>query len=636
MMEIMRWMFVACGLVVLVGCKSKDSLTGDRDGGGSTDPVCGNGVIEDGESCDGDCGSCDDNNACTQDIVNGSAETCDVTCSRDVLSACADGDGCCPAGCDNGTDDDCSATCGDSNLDPNETCDPPSSCPTTCDDGDACTSDLLTGSSANCNAQCATFDTTACANGDGCCPTGCDASTDSDCSASCGNTCADADGCCPTACTYANDDDCPPPMSAPLDQRIQTVDVTAPAGVKAGDSNWRIWGAGSLGVSPVFTVPYADCGTLVGYTTTTGGVHTARVARLDANDQLVTTYDLGTFVLRGLSAEPDGNWGALLWQRDSATPNNSKMFVRRYDTAGAQQFSTELDNTNAAADDFNIGESRLEYDVPNTRYGAYFHVHGKPGYFADGHEGDALFWVDKTTGAASLGWQWGCSHSMSNLLRYSPAASFTVPICASDCYPGTTGTNFASDSIGGIYLERSASKKVRNFDAGCNGSVATELGGAAPGAAGWKLVFNGHQNPAVNGQGSYDKSTMNQDIGFQAISDTRTMSGSIVWLTTSSGVNEANSAIARWQPMGDTTEQYVVGWTSSPTGETYYLARVGATGAFLEGPIAITSAKWGRRDDPFRTHLNGDIVWAWFDSAGSTTLRFARLQSGGTATCAQL
>ena len=85
--------------------------------------------------------------------------------------------------------------------------------------------------------------------------------------------------------------------------------------------------------------------------------------------------------------------------------------------------------------------------------------------------------------------------------------------------------------------------------------------------------------------------------------------------------------------MGDSAEQYVVGWSS---GMTYKLARVSGSGAFLEGPIDLSTAKWGQRDDPFRTHLNGDIVWAWFDAAGSTQLKFARLRSGGTATCSKL
>src|SRR6185503_9447800 len=73
-----------------------------------------------------------------------------------------------------------------------------------------------------------------------------------------------------------NTGDAPPPET-PLDQRLTVSTVMAPAGVMAGDSNYRIWGSQSLRVSPVFTVPMADCTTLVGYTTGTS-TPTARVA----------------------------------------------------------------------------------------------------------------------------------------------------------------------------------------------------------------------------------------------------------------------------------------------------------------------------------------------------------------------
>jgi hypothetical protein len=514
-------------LLIIAACKSNPELSGDGGDRGDAASLCGNGVIDDGETCDGDC-DCNDGDACTVDMMEGTAETCDVQCRRTQITSCTN-----------------------------------------------------------------------------------------------------SDGCCPTGCTFATDSDCMPPPSTPLAERVVTTNVSTPAGVKTGDSNWRIWGTSSLGIAPVFTMPLPDCGTLVGYTTTTNNVHTARVAHLNAQDQLVTTHDLGTFVLRGLAVEPDGYWGALLWQIDAADSKKNQLHVRRYSPQFQQMFSAALPNSVVAPDDFNIGESRLEFSPNNNRYAAYFHVHGVTQFV--GHEGDMLQWVDKTSGAVTNGWTWGCSHSMSNLLRYSPAANLTLPICATDCYPGTSGTDFANNAIGGIYLNHNE-RKVRDFNAGCNGSVAVELGGAAPGDAGWKLVFNGHQNAATNGQSSYNTTTMNQDIGFQAIASNKTLSGSVVWLTATTGVNEANATIARWQPMGDTTEQYVVGWTSSPTGGTYYLSRVNATGGILEGPTAITTAKWGRRDDPFRTQKNGDVVWAWFDSAGATTLRLARLRSGATCT----
>lgn len=416
-----------------------------------------------------------------------------------------------------------------------------------------------------------------------------------------------------------------PPPGTPLIDRIAVATIATPAGVMAGDSNWRIWGRQSLRVAPVFTVPYADCGTLVGYTTGTT-TPTARVARLDANDALVTTYDLGAFELRGLAAEPDGHFAALLWD---AAPNPPVIHVRRFDATGANPRNTPLVDALAAPTDFGIGESRLEYGAG--KYGAYFHVHGISG-FANGHEGDALHWVDAASGTKTTGWDWGCSHSMSELLRFEPQSSKFMSACVTDCFPGTSG-DFAANSIGGVYLDKS--RKVINVDAACNGSVAGELGGMAPNAAGWKLVFNAHQNAATPGQQSYSSTTMNQDIGFSSIATTGTP-GPVVWLTTTSG-NEANASIVQWKPDGETEEQYVVGWSETAATRTYKLGRVSPTGEILEAPIDVTSTvKWGERDDPFREHLNHDIVWAWFEAAGATSFKLARVRSGATAQCAAL
>ena len=169
-----------------------------------------------------------------------------------------------------------------------------------------------------------------------------------------------------------------------------------------------------------------------------------------------------------------------------------------------------------------------------------------------------------------------------------------------------------------------------DLDAGCNGSVAGEVGSAALSPDGWKLVFNGHQNPMTLGQDSYNPATMNQDIGFASIGSNYS-SGAVVWLTDTPAVDEADSSIARWQPEGDSTEQYVVGWAEPGGSYVWKLARVDASGSFLEGPVDISAlAQWGRRDDPMRQHYNRDVVWAWFDAPGSTTLHFARLVSGGS------
>jgi hypothetical protein len=207
-----------------------------------------------------------------------------------------------------------------------------------------------------------------------------------------------------------------------------------------------------------------------------------------------------------------------------------------------------------------------------------------------------------------------------------------MPACVTDCFPGTSG-DFSTNSIGGIYLNHN-SGPVINVAAGCNGSVAGELGGAALGPNGWKLVFNAHQAPASKGQDSYSSATMNQDVGFASIQGSYA-SDPVVWLTGTPNTNEADATIARWQPAGDTKEQYVVGWSEPGSTNAYQLARVDGAGAVLEGPVDVSSqARWGRRDDPMRVHGSGDVVWAWFESPGSTQLHFARIVSGNAPSCA--
>jgi hypothetical protein len=432
-----------------------------------------------------------------------------------------------------------------------------------------------------------------------------------------------------------------PPAAGALLGRIVTSDVTVPAGVKPGDDNFRIWGQSNLNVAPVYTAPLANCGSLVCFTAgtkdSTGGPSEAYVAVLDASDKLVRTIDLGAYECRGLAAEPDGHFAALLWANGTASDcmdltQNSRIYMKRYDIMGTASWTTELVNTGAVGSldlncpsDWSLGESRMDFGGGS--YGAYYHVHCNCG-----HEGDTLKYVD-TTGASMTVWTWGCSHSMSNVLRYQPADMKFLPACVTDCYPGTMGSNFAAMSQGGLYTDNQ--NDLLDIDAGCNGNVAGEVGSAAPAPIGYKMVFNAHQAPLALGQSSYDMSTMNQDIGFVTVAADHTKSGSVVWLTSTSSVNEADSSIARWQPAGDTTEQYVVGWSEPGAAYVYRLARVDAKGTFLEGPVDATAkVQWGRRDDPFRAHTNGDVVWAWFGAAADTTLHFARLRSGATAQCA--
>ncbi len=405
-----------------------------------------------------------------------------------------------------------------------------------------------------------------------------------------------------------------PPIDEPLIDRLDVADVQLPAGIRAGVNNWRIWGTGPLNVAPIFTVPRGDCGTMLG-TTTDDGI-AATVVLLDDSDAVADTIVLGQGLeLRGLASEADGHFGALLWD-DAA----DRIWVRRYDAAGTEVWSTELTNPDNRPDDFGIGDSRLEFG--DGRYGAYYHVHSD-----SGHEGDTLKWVDAGSGAETTGWSWGCSHSMSNVLRYHPDIARFMPACVTDCFPGTSG-DFVTNAIGGIYLNHSEAH-VLDVDAGCNGSVAGEIGSAALMPNGWSLVFNAHQAPATLGQDSYDESSMNQDVGISMI-DSDLTPGPVVWLTDTPGLNEDDTSIARWTPAGDDAEQYLVGWHEPGAAESWKLARIDPSGAFVEGPVDVTgSAHWGRRDDPFRRDLRGDVRWSWADAPGSTTLHTARVRSGG-------
>jgi hypothetical protein len=219
-------------------------------------PGCGNGRMEAGELCDppDSCPTSCPQLGCEKQRLK-SAGTCFAVCAgAGMQDACADGDECCPPGCTAANDRDCTATCGNGTIEPGELCDPPSSCPQSCP-RQGCTILGLQGA-GTCLARCVeTGQQTACASGDGCCPTGCNAANDTDCAIQCGNgviegmetcdplsscparcpaqgcrlrrlvnagtctaaciddgietTCKPGDGCCPTGCNNVNDSDCP-------------------------------------------------------------------------------------------------------------------------------------------------------------------------------------------------------------------------------------------------------------------------------------------------------------------------------------------------------------------------------------------------------------------------------------------
>lgn len=74
---------------------------------------CNNGVVDMGETCDPP-GSCPttcaaSGDACMPNELVGAAATCTAQCMTRAITACANDDGCCAAGCTDATDNDCVA-----------------------------------------------------------------------------------------------------------------------------------------------------------------------------------------------------------------------------------------------------------------------------------------------------------------------------------------------------------------------------------------------------------------------------------------------------------------------------------------------------------------------------------------------
>lgn len=253
-------------------------------------PVCGNGVREGRERCDGaDCptaaSDCVSLNTCSVGRLAGDASVCSARCVFDPVSLCVGGDGCCPSGCNANSDSDCAPVCGNDVREAGESCDG-ASCVAdvaSCDDGDQCTTHELVGGAERCSAACVSIQITDCGVADGCCASGCHALSDPDCSPLCGNgvrevpetcdgvdcslidcddgnactadgttgsaescslacvnspvtQCISDDGCCAAGCSSLDDNDCAPVCGNGLTESGEQCDGDCPTDCDDGDS----------------------------------------------------------------------------------------------------------------------------------------------------------------------------------------------------------------------------------------------------------------------------------------------------------------------------------------------------------------------------------------------------------------
>ena len=92
-----------------MGCTAEPDTNTEESTNPSTS-VCGNGVLDSEETCDGTCPTetdCDDGDPCTVESIVGGSSTCDAECTQTPIFQCIPNDGCCPSvGCV-GLDNDC-------------------------------------------------------------------------------------------------------------------------------------------------------------------------------------------------------------------------------------------------------------------------------------------------------------------------------------------------------------------------------------------------------------------------------------------------------------------------------------------------------------------------------------------------
>lgn len=308
------------------------------------------------------------------------------------------------------------------------------------------------------------------------------------------------------------------------------------------------------------------------------------VTPLDGGDQrFASDATTAGSEIRGLVAHDDGS--AVLVVR------GDEMVLVRLAANGAAQFENIIVGNNShqtEGDRWIDGwphEGRLAWS--GSGYAAYFGQTGNWGSQGN-HQGDHLSMFTASGGAASGGWDWGCSHSLD--VRITHNGNRFGPVCLSDCYPGK-----------GIYFNHNT--LVRDEPSGnCAGGSSASLGGLAPVADGFWLTF------------ASDEGRASHDIGLVHIDNGGSV-GTPVWLTNTDSVQETNPHLAR----------YGAGMLAaySAGGQATFVV-LDSSGAVTDGPVTLgVQLPWG---SDMTTFPNGDVGWAVASGGGLSIIRVARCQ----------
>lgn len=365
---------------------------------------------------------------------------------------------------------------------------------------------------------------------------------------------------------------------------ITVTDITLPASLEGTAGSWCTWGGCSIGPR-LYHSPLPNGNTLIGWTDQQGNGHVSLV-----NGNSVTHWNYGGTAVRGLVAHADDSFAVTLWSSSTET-----IYLSRRTSTNGEVWTTNMNSAIGEAD-FWLGDGRLDYG--DGRYAAYFTVQGIPGQWAAGHHGDQLTYVGDNGDLQSGGWDWGCSHSMAQLVSYHPTLNEFAAVCSSDCFP--------DKSIHWV----NAGHQIYQGDGNCGGLVSTQLGQMALNEVAWKLVFNAQDQPCCEGNG----------IALATLDSSQ--QSSYVWLTDTNGIYERDPVIARiGADLGN--GRYLVGWMML-NDNSYWLGVINDSGQFLFGPENVTAVgiRWGNRDDSFRTRPDGTVSWVQADPNSATIRLF--------------